>query len=134
MATAQTLNPVKWEFSSKKINDKTYEIHLKANIDNKWHIYTMDHNGDIGVPTSIKFNNNPLATISKTPKIVGKTITANDPSTGEKVKFHEKTFNAVYTVNLKSAVKTNLTGTLEFMACDDKQCLPPKEVKFSVAL
>ncbi|MDA3613978.1 protein-disulfide reductase DsbD domain-containing protein [Polluticaenibacter yanchengensis] len=134
VSNAQIKQPVKWEFKSKKINDKTYEVYLNATIDKGWHIYTMDHSADIGIATSIAFNKNPLATIGEKPKIVGKTVLTNDPSTGEKVKFHEGTFSAVYTITLKSAVKTNLTGTVEFMACDDKQCLPPKELKFSVAL
>jgi hypothetical protein len=37
-------------------------------------------------------------------------------------------------VKLKSAVKTSFSGTVEYMACDDKQCLPPAEQAFTIAL
>ena len=57
---AQIKNPVKWTFSSKKISDKVYEIHMIAAIDPGWHIYTIDHSADIGVATSVDFNTNPL--------------------------------------------------------------------------
>ncbi len=131
---AQIKNPVKWNFSAKKLDATTYELHVTANIDPMWHIYTIDHKGDIGVATSINFKSNPLGTLSGKPKVVGKAVTMKDPSTGEMVKFYERTVDFVQIVKLKAPVKTNITGTVEFMACDDKQCLPPSEKEFSIAL
>jgi thiol:disulfide interchange protein DsbD len=131
---AQIKNPVKWSFSAKKLDATTYELHLTANIDPTWHIYTIDHKGDIGVPTSINFKSNPLGTLSGKPKVVGKPVTMKDPSTGEMVKFYEKSVDFVQVVKLKAPVKTNIAGTVEFMACDDKQCLPPTEKEFSISL
>jgi thiol:disulfide interchange protein DsbD len=40
----------------------------------------------------------------------------------------------VQVVKLKGRAKTNVTGKLEFQTCDDKKCLPPKTVNFSIAL
>jgi Disulphide bond corrector protein DsbC len=37
-------------------------------------------------------------------------------------------------IKLKANVKTNLTGSVEYQTCDDKKCLPPKTVNFSIAL
>ncbi len=39
----------------------------------------------------------------------------------------------VQVVKLKANVKTNLTGSVEYQTCDDKKCLPPKTVNFSIA-
>jgi thiol:disulfide interchange protein DsbD len=133
-AIAQLKNPVKWSYSAKKINATTYEVHLKATIDPGWHIYTLDHSSDIGIATSVSFTKNPLAEQSGPVKAVGKAVKLKDPSTGEMVQFYENTIDLVQVVKLKSAVKTSIAGTLEFMACDDKQCLPPKEQSFSVSL
>lgn len=134
VAMAQVKNPVKWNFSSKKIDATTYELHITANIDPSWHIYTIDHKGDIGVATSINLKNNPLGTLSGKPKVNGKAVSMKDPSTGEMVKFYEKSVEFVQIVKLKAAVKTSYSGTVEFMACDDKQCLPPTEKEFTIAL
>jgi thiol:disulfide interchange protein DsbD len=131
---AQIKNPVKWSFSAKKLDATTYELHLTAIMDPSWHIYTIDHKGDIGVPTSIRFKSNPLGTYNGKPKVVGKAVALKDPSTGEMVKFYEKSVDFVQVVKLKAPVKTNIAGTVEFMACDDKQCLPPTEKEFSIAL
>jgi thiol:disulfide interchange protein DsbD len=133
-AFAQLKNPVKWTYSAKKINPTTYEVHLKATIDPGWHIYTLDHSSDIGIATSVSFTKNPLAELTGPTKATGKPVKLKDPSTGEMVKFYENTVDLVQTVKLKSAVKTSIAGTLEFMACDDKQCLPPKEQTFTVSL
>jgi thiol:disulfide interchange protein DsbD len=35
---------------------------------------------------------------------------------------------------VKGTVKTNMAGKVEYMLCNDKECLPPKKVDFSIAL
>lgn len=131
---AQIKNPVKWTFTANRINDKTYELHIKANIDPGWHIYTMDHKADVGIPTSVTINKNPLADASGKIKATGKPVAMKDPATGEQVKFYEGTVDLVQIVTLKAPVKTNITGSVEFMSCDDRQCLPPATKTFSIAL
>lgn len=133
-AQAQVKTPVKWSFASKKIDSKTFEIQITATMDPKWHIYTVEHKGDIGVATSIAFNKNPLGELKGNVKASKKPVKMKDPSTGEMVAFYEGVVTFTQTITLKSAVKTNYTGTIEFMACDDKMCLPPTEKTFSVTL
>lgn len=134
LAQAQVKNPVTWSFSSKKIDSKTFELQITATLEPKWHIYTIDHQGDIGVATSISFNKNPLGELKGKITASQKPKKLKDPSTGEMVAFYEGKVTFVQTVSLKSAVKTNYTGTIEFMACDDKMCLPPTEKTFSITL
>ncbi len=131
---AQIKNPVKWSYTAKKIADKTFEVHITATIDPNWHVYTIDHKADVGVATSVKFSANPLATTNG--KLIAKTkaVKMKDPSTGEMVKFYENNIDIVQVFKLKANVKTNITGELEFMTCDDKQCLPPTTKTFSVSL
>ena len=59
LALAQ--NPVSWSFSSKKINDKEYDIQMVATIQPGWHLYSQSQPGDaIAQPTTFVFNKNPL--------------------------------------------------------------------------
>lgn len=131
---AQIKNPVKWNYSSKKIDATTYELHVTATIDPGWHIYSIDHQSDIGVATSLNFTKNPLGTAQGKIAVVGKSVKKKDPSTGEMVKFYENKVDLVQIVKLKAPVKTSFSGTVEYMACDDKQCLPPTEKSFTIAL
>ncbi len=132
--SAQMLNPVTWTYSAKKLNPTTYELHITGTFQPGWHVYTIDHKADIGVATSLNLQNNPLATPTGAIKVIGKPITAKDPSTGEMVKFYENKVTLVQTVKLKAPVKTSIKGAVEFMACDDRQCLPPTEREFTIAL
>ncbi len=134
MANAQVKNPVKWVFETQKIDAKNYNLIITATIDPGWHIYTIDHQGDIGVATSFNFNKNPLGELKGGVKTTSKPKKAKDPSTGEMVAFYEGKVVFTQTIALKSPVKTTYTGTVEFMACDDKMCLPPTEKAFTFTL
>ncbi len=133
-AQAQVKNPVKWTFEAKKIDAKTYELQMTASLDPKWHIYSLEHTGDIGVATSFAFNKNPLGELKGTVKTSQKPMKQKDPSTGEMVAFYEGRVVFTQIISLKAPVKTNISGSVEFMACDDKMCLPPSEKTFTLAL
>src|SRR5688500_19559967 len=72
-ASAQTLNPVSWSFTSKKISDKEYEIRMIATLQKGWHLYSQTQPDDaIAQPTTISFNKNPLLEFEGKVKEVGK--------------------------------------------------------------
>jgi len=133
--SAQGLNPVSWNFSSKKISDNVYEIQMTASIQQGWHLYSQTQPKDaIAQPTSFVFNRNPLIELDGKVKEVGNLekfkdkeldISANQYS--NKVVFTQK-------VKLKGKAKTNVTGKLTYQTCDDVKCLPPKTVNLSIAL
>jgi thiol:disulfide interchange protein DsbD len=124
----------KVELCRQKIDATNYELRFTAQIDPSWHIYTTDHKGDIGVATSFIINANPLTTAVGKVSTTAKAVSMKDPSTGTNVKFY--TGQVVFTqkIKLKAPVKTNITGNLEFMACDDKQCLAPTTKAFNIDL
>lgn len=134
MASAQS-NPVSWSFASKKINDKEYEVHMTATIQQGWHVYSQTQPEDaIAQPTAFNFNKNPLLNLDGKVKEVGKmekykdkTLDISANQYAEKVVFVQK-------VKLKGKAKTAVTGNLEFQTCNDEKCLPPKTVNFSVPL
>ncbi len=131
---SQVQNPVKWNYSAKKINPTTYEVHLTASVVGKWHLYSQFTPDGGPVPTSISFAKNPLITLQGKAKEVGKLQQKHEPLFGVDVKQFGGKVDFVQTVKLKSPVKTNLAGSVEYMVCDDTQCLPPTTQKFSIAL
>ena len=134
MLFAQIQNPVSWTATAKKINDKTYEIHLTANIQNGWHVYSQTTPDGGPVPTSISFTKNPLLDFDGNAKEVGKMEQRHEPLFGVDVKQFSDKVDFVQIVKLKAKVKTSADVAVEFMVCNDKQCLPPTTKKFSVAL
>lgn len=130
----QMKDPVRWSFSAKKISDKTYEIHLNASMDQGWHIYAQTTPDGGPIPTTVNFLKNPLVTMNGNAKESGKLEERYEPLFGVNVKQFSDKVVFIQTVVLKVNAKTALNGTVEFMACNDKECLPPKTVKFSVNL
>lgn len=129
------LNPVTWSFSAVKVSDKMYEVHMKATIQPGWHLYSQNQPKDaIAIPTAFTFNPNPLLSRDGKVKELGKMEVMNDKELGVSANQYSLTVDFVQKVKLKSAVKTNLTGNVEYQTCDDKKCLPPKTINFSIGI
>jgi DsbC/DsbD-like thiol-disulfide interchange protein len=131
---SQVKTPVKWNFSSKKIGASTYELHLTATLDHGWHTYSQTTPDGGPIATSIAFTQNPLVLIQGQSKEVGKMEQRHEDLFGVDVKQFSNKVDFVQTVKLKGKVKTSLNGTVEYMTCNDHECLPPTKEKFSVAL
>ena len=132
---AQQLSPVSWSFASKKINNNVYEVQLIATIQSGWHLYSQEQPNDaIAQPTSFSFSKNPLIELEGKVKEIGKLEKYKDKKLDISANQYSQQVTFVQKVKLKGKVKTNVSGKLEFQTCDDKKCLPPKTVNFSIAL
>ncbi|WP_367867602.1 protein-disulfide reductase DsbD domain-containing protein [Pedobacter sp. WC2423] len=131
-AHAQILEPVKWSYAAKKLNAKEAIVYLKATIQPGWHLYSQYVKDGGPVATKFTFSS------SKTYSLAGKTvepkpITKNEPVFSMDVSFFER--SAIFQQKVKLVGKSVVVkGKVEFMVCDDKQCLPPSEVEFSIAV
>ena len=133
--SAQIPDPVQWTYSAKKIADKTYELHLTANIQNNWHLYSQTQPADaINEPTTINFQKNPLITLNGCTKEIGKMELFRDVKLKISANQYAGKVDFVQLVKLRANIKTNIVGTLEYQTCDDKKCLPPKKIDFSIAI
>ncbi len=135
LSFAQSGTKVKWDYSVKKISDKKYEVRMIATIQPGWHLYSQTQSADaIALPTKISFAKNPLITVSGSAKEVGKVTDAFDKATQSRSRFYSNKVEFVQIVTLKNNIKTSIVGDVEFMVCDDRQCLPPDKTKFTVKL
>jgi thiol:disulfide interchange protein DsbD len=123
---------VQWNFSSKKVSDNTYEIHMTATVNGDWHLYAQEVGVDGPVPTTFKFTRNPLLVLDNKIKEVGNLVKKKEEVWGGVVKYYENKVNFIQVVKLKGNIKTNVAGKVEFMVCNDSQCLPPSTVDFKV--
>ena len=132
--TAQ-LNPVSWSFSATKVADKTYEVKMVATMQTNWHLYSQKQPEDaIAIPTASTLSPNPLFKLDDHIKEIGKMEVMKDPTLGVSANQYSKTVTFVQRIKLKANVKTSFNGNVEYQTCDDKKCLPPKTVNFSVAI
>jgi len=128
-------NPVTWTFTSKKLTDNSFEIHMVATIEKGWHLYSQEQPEDaIAGPTTFTITSNPL--IEKVGKIkeIGKLQKFHDKELDISANQYSEKVEFVQTIKLKGKVNTSFSGSVEYQTCDDKKCLPPKTVNFKVAL
>jgi len=128
-------SPVSWAFSSKKISATVYEIHLTASMLPGWHLYSQNQPADaIAVPTSFNFSKNPLLQFDGKVKEIGKLEKFKDDKLDVSAHQYSQKVDFIQKVTVKGKAKTAVAGKLEYQTCDDKKCLPPKTVSFSVPL
>jgi hypothetical protein len=131
----QAQNPVTWTFSSKKLGDKKFEIHLTATIQSGWHLFSQKQPDDaIAIPTGFTINNNPLLELDGKIKEVGKMEKFHDAKLEVSANQYADKVDFVQVVKLKANVVTNVSGNVEFQTCNDEKCLPPKKINFTIAL
>lgn len=132
-AMAQIKDPVKWSAKSRKTAN-CYEVVLTATLPKPWHIYSQFTGEGGPVATSFKFSKNPLVTFQGNVKEMGKLKEQYDKLFDTKVKYFGDKVEFVQEVKVKGNVKTNVNITVEYMTCDDSQCLPPTKKTFTVSL
>ncbi len=128
---SQVLEPVTWEFTSEKNGDNYYEIVMKAAIDDTWHLYAMDIAEGGPVPTSFTFDTPVGYSFIDKPYTVSKPDVKYDENFGMDIGMHSG--NAEFRQKIEvSEYPASVKGFVTFMSCDDKQCLPPRDVEFMV--
>lgn len=133
-ASAQMKNPVSWDYQAVKKSADTYEIVLTATVEHPWHIYSQNTGKGGPIPTAVTFKPNPLVTKNGKVKENGKLEKVFDKNFKTDVLYYSDKVQFVQLVKVKAGIKTNLSGTVEYMVCDDSQCLPPTKKTFDLKL
>jgi len=127
-ANAQIHEPVTWQTSVDKVNESEFDLIVKASIEDGWHLYSQNVPNDGPIPTSFSFKNveNKFELVGSTTE--GEGHEAFDDVFEMDIKYFES--EAVFKQRIKVLTNDKITinETLEFMVCDDTNCLPPTNV------
>ncbi len=129
LSHAQIHDPVKWHTTVEKISDTEYDLVVTAKIEEGWHLYSQNVPDDGPIPTSFSFKN-----IANKIELVGGTTEGEgheefDNVFQTKIKYFENEAIFKQRVKILTQNKIELQEYLEFMVCDDTNCLPPTEVE-----
>jgi hypothetical protein len=131
-AKSQIVKPVTWSYAAKKTSATTATIYLKATIEEGWHLYSQFVKEGGPVKTTFTF---PKA---KNYSLIGTTTEQKPIERYEemfKMKIGYFETSALFQQKVKLiGKKTIVKGKVEFMVCNDKQCLPPEEVEFMITV
>ena len=117
-----------WKSTITSISDKDAELSLKATIDQGWHIYGMDIEDGGPIATSIVFDQ--TENLDGELRINGKLIEGFDDVFEMTVSKYKNEVEFIQKLKLNE--DGEITGFVEFMACEAGRCLPPEEVPFKV--
>lgn len=128
------LNPVSWKTTYIDKGNEEGEITITATIEDKWHIYSQRPTDAGPIPTSFTItSNNPDC------HFLGK-VEEKDAHEEYVKAFEAKVFvfehQAVFTQKISRKTKKAFTINtyIEYMTCNDIQCLPPKTIEISVSV
>ncbi|MBN2237256.1 MAG: thioredoxin family protein [Bacteroidales bacterium] len=126
---AQVFVPVNWDLSTKQLNENEVELIFKANIDEHWHLYSQDI--PMAPPaTTFTFESNGMyeriGLVSES-----ETISEYDENFEMVLKYFANEATFTQKIKLLSTEPFEIRGSINFMSCDDTQCLPPADEDFS---
>ena len=124
-SVGQILEPVEWAIEAESTGEGVYDVRMVAEIDPHWHVYSqfLDTTKIGPVPTNFTFEHDGdvqlMGAVSEGEPIVG-----YDPNFDMDLAYFED--RAVFTQQMRLSGEGSLVQvTIDFMACDDKQCIFP---------
>jgi len=129
--SSQILDPVKWRFKVEQPAPGEATVLMIATADPGWHVYSQNIPKGGPIPTTFSFDQSPH--YERVGKVTEpKAIEENDPNFDMVLKFFAD--KVVFKQKIRVLGRENFTlkGTVNFMCCDDKQCLPPNDVEFEL--
>lgn len=132
--SAQIKDPVSWKFETTKKADGTVEFKAIATVEKPWHIYSQNTGEGGPVATKFTFKPNPLLTVDGKVKETGKLEKTYDNNFKTNVLYYTNAVTFTQIIKVKGKAKTNISGSVEYMVCDDEQCLPPTTKAFNITI
>lgn len=134
MAHAQVnLEPVTWNFKYVTGAQGYAELHFAASIEPKWHLYSQYINDDGPVPTSFTFTEIDGVELLDSVMEKGNRYDLYDKVFEMQLIYFEKKVLFIQPVKMLEK-KATIKGYVEFMLCDDTQCLPPRTEEFEITI
>ena len=120
---------VVWDFSYDTENSK---LVMKANISEGWHLYSQVIDNEIGpIPTEFEFAVNDSYLLVGSP-VEPAPIVEYDPNFEGELNFFKD--EVVFKQEIQNKNAETVDGMVTYMVCNETMCMPPIDVKFTIAL
>ncbi len=127
-------NEIKWAISAQQIDKEDITLIIEAEIENGWHLYSQFLEGAEGpIPTSFLYKENESITIIGKTKEFGAETHFDDVWEAE-ITFFNKKARFEQKLHLSNPKDSIFEGEIEFMLCNETQCLPPDIYPFKINL
>ena len=136
-AVSQIYNPITWQTSVEKVSENTYSLVSTATIKEGWHLYAQEVPKGGPIPTTFTYDDEggKIKIVGNTSEPEGKIkFTTLFSDEGMNIKSFANKAVFKQTIELADEAVTQVNAFVEFIACTDEQCLPPKEIELAFDL
>jgi len=133
-AFSQILQPVHWSYELKTLSGNSYELILKAKMDDGWAIYsqTSDPDPNAPQPTEITIQKSNAFELLGKVEERGKKKEGPDPLFEDRIvsKYYDHV-DFVQRINVKDPSKP-IKASAYYMSCNSEKCIPPISEDFEI--
>lgn len=129
LSSAIAQGEVKWTFY---YDNQLSTVFFKAELYNNYHLYSQYLDENLGpIPTTFEFIDNEF--VGRVGAVKENNVkTVFDENFGGNVEIIEE--KAIFSQEITLSRPTTLKGSILYMLCDDKGCLPPDVVEFEIKM
>lgn len=126
--------PVKWSFNAVPQGNGEVLVQCTAALEDGWHVYALTLPSDQGpIATSIRLH--PSEVYERVGEWQEPTpVETYDPNFAMVVKYHDGSPIFTQQIRPRQGGAVVVEGEVEYMLCNDKTCLPPVAVPFSLTI
>jgi len=129
--SAQILEPVHWSLTDTRQTDSVLTVTLTARIDKGWHLYSTSLPEDGPRPTSFSVEGADSLSVAL---VKGSLQTAYDENFLMDLSYFSSEASWQLSLPLSQIKGDTVRGSVEFMACNDLNCIPPATWDFTAAI
>ncbi|RYD82738.1 MAG: hypothetical protein EOP53_02875 [Sphingobacteriales bacterium] len=127
---SQSKKDISWETKAVKTAPNEYDIIFTATLTDGWHVYSQFIEQGGPIPTTFTYTKGNYSLVGKTEE-KGHAEKIFDPNFEMNLIFFSGKADFVQHIKLSGPTET-VSGSFEFMICNDKMCLPPENIPFTV--
>lgn len=131
---AQDKHPVQWSFELNKIEENLLDVVFTANIASPWYLYDINLPEGGPVSTAVHYDKLEGCSLEGALRNISKPKTYYEAVFEMNLRKHEETAVFAQRIQISDPDAFLIEGYVEFMACNNENCLPPEQVEFKLAL
>lgn len=128
---AQILTPVKWNIKLEDSDSAEKTLVFSAKLDAGWHLYDMNLPEGGPISTSFSFENLKGAKAIGTPIASKEATTVFDEQFQMELRWFAGEVSFRQKIEVTDPKHLQVNGYVEYMACNDENCLPPEQEEFA---
>ena len=128
---AQILTPVKWNIKLEDSDSAEKTLVFSAKLDAGWHLYDMNLPEGGPISTSFSFENLKGAKAIGTPIASKEATTVFDEQFQMELRWFAGEVSFRQKIEVTDPKHLQVNGYVEYMACNDENCLPPEQEEFT---